>query len=233
MRKEIIRLDGVVREFTTGENRVRAVDGISLTVSEGEFVSIMGQSGSGKSTLLHLMSGLMRPSQGQVHLLGRDLGSLNDDALTLLRREQIGFVFQFFNLLPTLCAWENVALPLLLNREKPARAERKAKELLSAVGLADRAHHRPDQLSGGQMQRVAIARALVSSPPLLFADEPTGNLDSVAGEEILGLLKQMQAERNQTIVMVTHDAKAAAYGDRLLTLRDGRVLEDLRTGVEA
>lgn len=230
MAETVIRLDQVSKEFRRGEIGVRAVEGVSLTIGAGEFVAIMGKSGSGKSTLLHLMSGLQRPTAGRVELLGQNLAALGDDALTLLRRHRLGFVFQFFNLLPTLTAAENVALPLLMAKVPAREAERRARTALEQVGLVDRLHHRPDELSGGQMQRVAIARALVTEPPVLFADEPTGNLDTVAGEEILGLLKQMQTERGQTILMVTHDPKAAAYGDRLITMRDGRVIEDLRTG---
>jgi putative ABC transport system ATP-binding protein len=226
----MIELEGVVKEFRRGDSTVRAVDGVSLTIGKGEFVAIMGKSGSGKSTLLHLMSGLQRPTTGSVRVMGRELSQLGDDELTLLRRDQIGFVFQFFNLLPTLTAAENVALPLLLRGVKAKEAERRAEEMLKLVGLASRKHHKPDELSGGQMQRVAIARALVSDPPLLFGDEPTGNLDSVSGEEVLGLLKELQAERQVTVVMVTHDPKAAAYGDRLIRMQDGRVLEDQPLG---
>ena len=230
MTDRLIWLDQVTKEFRRGEIGVRAVDQVSLTIAPGEFVAIMGKSGSGKSTLLHLMSGLQQPTSGRVELLGQALATLTDDQLTLLRRHRLGFVFQFFNLLPTLTALENVTLPLLMARVPAREAERKGRAVLEQVGLADRADHRPDELSGGQMQRVAIARALVTEPPVLFADEPTGNLDTVAGEEILLLLKRMQAERGQTILMVTHDPKAAAYGDRLITMRDGRVIEDLRTG---
>ncbi|MFO7274060.1 MAG: ABC transporter ATP-binding protein [Bacillota bacterium] len=228
MSKEIIRLDHVVKEFRRGKATIRAVDEVTLSVSAGEFVAVMGRSGSGKSTLLHLMSGLLQPTSGTVHLLGRDLSRLSDDELTLLRRSQVGFVFQFFNLLPTLTALENVALPLLLAGSKRSEAEARAREALATVGLSARAAHKPDELSGGQMQRVALARALVTNPPLLFADEPTGNLDSQSGEEVLLLLKQLQAERGQTIVMVTHDPKAAAYGDRLIRMQDGRVIDDQR-----
>lgn len=228
MNKEIIRLDHVVKEFRRGKATIRAVDEVTLSVSAGEFVAVMGRSGSGKSTLLHLMSGLLQPTSGTVHLLGRDLSRLSDDELTLLRRSQVGFVFQFFNLLPTLTALENVALPLLLAGSKRSEAEARAREALATVGLSARAAHKPDELSGGQMQRVALARALVTNPPLLFADEPTGNLDSQSGEEVLILLKQLQAERGQTIVMVTHDPKAAAYGDRLIRMQDGRVIDDQR-----
>lgn len=230
MTEYVVALNQVTKEFRRGEMGVRAVDQVSLAVSPGEFVAIMGKSGSGKSTLLHLMSGLQPPTGGRVTLLGHELATLTDDQLTLLRRHRLGFVFQFFNLLPTLTALENVTLPLLMARVAAREADRKGRAVLEQVGLGDRAEHRPDELSGGQMQRVAIARALVTEPPVLFADEPTGNLDTVAGEEVLLLLKRMQAERGQTILMVTHDPKAAAYGDRLITMRDGRVIEDLRTG---
>ncbi len=233
MNKATVQLKGVTKEYRRGDNVLKAVDGVSLTAHEGEFISIMGKSGSGKSTMLHLMSGLIEPSDGQVLLLGQDLAAMSDDARTLLRRQRVGFIFQFFNLLPTLTALENVALPLLMAKVKVREAEERARKLLAMVGLSERANHKPDELSGGQMQRVAIARALMGDPPLLFADEPTGNLDSVSGEEILTLLKSMQQERGMTIVMVTHDAKAAAYGDRMITMRDGRIQDDLRTGGKA
>jgi len=230
MSEAVIRLDRVSKEFRRGELGVRAVDSVTLSITPGEFVAIMGKSGSGKSTLMHLMSGLLRPTSGRVELLDEDLSTLSDDQLTLLRRNRLGYVFQFFNLLPTLTAVENVALPLLMAGVDGSEAERRALAALSRVELSGRARHRPDELSGGQMQRVAIARALVTEPPVIFADEPTGNLDSVAGEEVLRLLKSLQVERGQTVLMVTHDPKAAAYGDRMITMRDGRVIEDLRTG---
>ncbi len=230
MRDAIITLDGATRRFKRGHAVITAVDAISLAVERGTFTAIMGKSGSGKSTLLHLMSGLLTPDAGRVELLGNDAGQLSDNDLTLLRRDHIGFIFQFFNLLPSLTAAENVALPLLLARRPRGQALSRAREMLATMGLADRVDHKPDELSGGQMQRVAIARALINDPPLLFADEPTGNLDSVAGEEVLLLLKDLQTRQGRTIVMVTHDAKAAAYGDRIITLRDGRVQQDIATG---
>ncbi len=230
MRDAIITLDGATRRFKRGHAVITAVDAISLAVERGTFTAIMGKSGSGKSTLLHLMSGLLTPDAGRVELLGNDAGQLSDNDLTLLRRDYIGFIFQFFNLLPSLTAAENVALPLLLARRPRGQALSRAREMLATMGLADRVDHKPDELSGGQMQRVAIARALINDPPLLFADEPTGNLDSVAGEEVLLLLKDLQTRQGRTIVMVTHDAKAAAYGDRIITLRDGRVQQDIATG---
>ncbi|MBI2874154.1 MAG: ABC transporter ATP-binding protein [Firmicutes bacterium] len=226
MAEPVVELVGVSKEYQRGGTGVKAVDGVSLTVRRGEFVVVMGKSGSGKSTLLHLMSGLQNPTGGRVRLLGRETSQLSDDALTLIRRDGVGFIFQFFNLLPTMNALENVSLPLLLARMHPAKARERAKNLLDLVGLADRAAHRPDELSGGQLQRVAIARALVAKPHVLFADEPTGNLDSVAGEEILALLKDTQSRLGQTIVMVTHDPRAAAFSDRLIILRDGKVIEN-------
>lgn len=233
MSEPAIELFQVTKEFTRGDEAVRAVDGISLTVCPGEFISLVGKSGSGKSTVLHLMSGLLRPTHGTIRFEGLDLGSLTDDRRTLLRRERIGFIFQFFNLLPTLTAQENVALPLLLSRGNGRDATSKAREMLQLVGLGDRADHTPGRLSGGEMQRVAIARALVNQPRVLFADEPTGNLDSISGEAILAFLKEMQTNQGLTVVLVTHDPKAAAYGDRVITLRDGRVLEDMPTRILA
>jgi putative ABC transport system ATP-binding protein len=190
----------------------------------------MGPSGSGKSTLLQLIGGLDRPTSGSVHLGGQPLHSLPDGELAAIRRRDIGFVFQFFNLMPNLSARENVALPLLLDGRKGAAVWARADELLERLGLADRRHRRPSELSGGQMQRVAIARALAASPRLLLADEPTGNLDSVTGQDVLSWLKTCQIEFGQTIVMVTHDPKAAAYGDRLVTLRDGKIARELEVG---
>jgi putative ABC transport system ATP-binding protein len=194
-------------------------------VQEGELVAVMGPSGSGKSTLMHLMAALDKPTGGTVSIAGQDVGSLSDKDVTLLRREHIGFVFQFFNLLPMLTAEENVKLPLSIAGEKPDAAF--FEELLDRVGLKDRRTHRPSELSGGQQQRVAIARALVSRPSVVFADEPTGNLDSTTGHEILELLRASTADLGQTMVMVTHDANAATIADRVLFLADGRIVEEL------
>lgn len=230
MMETMVQLQDVCKEFRRGATAVKAVGGVSLTVEKGEFISLMGKSGSGKSTVLHLMCGLLAPSSGKVRLLGQAMESLTDDQLTLLRRQRIGFIFQSFNLLPSLTAAENVALPLLLDRVAPAEAMKRAAAMLELVGMGHRAQHKPDEMSGGQMQRVAIARALVNAPPLIFADEPTGNLDTASSAEIMLLLREMQEQRGHTIVMVTHDPKAAAYGNRLITLRDGRVVEDLKTG---
>jgi putative ABC transport system ATP-binding protein len=200
---------------------------VSLTIEPGSFVAIVGPSGSGKSTLLNLMGALDRPSSGRIRIAGTDLGALNDDGLTSLRRDTIGFVFQFFNLVPTLSALENAMMPALLAGEKGRDVESRARKALEQAGLGHRVRHRPDELSGGEMQRVAIARALVGDPPLLLADEPTGNLDSRTGEEILGLLTGSTSAR-RTVVLVTHDPLVAERADRVLTIRDGRVDRDER-----
>jgi putative ABC transport system ATP-binding protein len=218
-----VRLENVVKRYGRGETAVRAVAGVSLAVAPREFVAIVGPSGSGKSTLLHLMAGLDLPDAGDVFIGGQSLAALSDDAVTVLRRRQIGIVFQFFNLLPMLTAEENVALPLVLDGERLRAARPRARAMLERVGLGHRARHRPDQLSGGEMQRVAIARALVTEPLVLLADEPTGNLDSHTGEEILALVRAMAERHGQAVVMVTHDARAAARAQRVLAMRDGRV----------
>ncbi len=217
----MLELRDVVRTYRQGRREVRAVRGVSLSVAPGEVVVLLGPSGSGKSTLLHLMGGLDRPSAGQVLFEGRDLASLSDDDLTRLRRDRIGHVFQFFNLLPTLTAAENAALPLLLGGVPRRDALARAHAALERVGLADRAAHLPDEMSGGEQQRTAIARALTAEPRLLLADEPTGNLDSAAGAEVLRILREMTAGGERAVVLVTHDDRAAAIGDRRLLLRDG------------
>ena len=212
--------------------RVDALRGVSLRIRPGELVAIVGPSGSGKSTLLNLVGALDRATSGTVKIHGKDLSRMNDDAVTRLRRDEIGFVFQFFNLLPTLTALENVMLPSLLAGKKPREVRDKAATQLAAVGLEKRASHRPDQLSGGEMQRVAIARALVSDPPLVLADEPTGNLDTKTGEGVLELLVGAKSER-RTVVLVTHDPKVAARADRVISIRDGAVESDARPGERA
>lgn len=214
------------KNFNRGLSTVEALRGIDLTVEKGEFVSIMGPSGSGKSTLLHLIGGLDLPSSGEVLINDEPIQKLDDDALSAFRRRKLGFIFQFFNLLPTLSALENVALPRLLDGETIAEVAPKARALLEQMGLGSRMKHRPDELSGGEMQRVAIARALVTDPILILADEPTGNLDSKTGESVLKLLSEMARERGHTILMVTHDANAASYGTRLVKLRDGLIESD-------
>jgi putative ABC transport system ATP-binding protein len=213
------------RRYGEGATAVDALRGVSLDVSRGQLVAVMGPSGSGKSTLMHLLAGLDVPTSGGVSIAGIELTHLDDAKLTRLRREHIGFVFQFFNLLPMLTAEENVVLPLSIAGVRPDR--KWLNELLDKMGLDDRRHHRPSELSGGQQQRVAIARALVSRPTILFADEPTGNLDSRTGEEILNLLRASADEYQQTIVMVTHEPRAAAIADRVLFLADGQIVKEL------
>jgi putative ABC transport system ATP-binding protein len=213
------------RRYGEGEAAVEALRGVSLAVQTGELVAVMGPSGSGKSTLMHLLAALDKPTGGSVAIAGQDVGSLNDGEVTLLRRNHIGFVFQFFNLLPMLDAEENIKLPLSIAGEKPDPEF--FESLLKRVGLADRRSHRPAELSGGQQQRVAIARALVTKPTVLFADEPTGNLDSQTGADILELLRASAKELDQTMVMVTHDAHAAEIADRVLFLADGQIVEEL------
>jgi putative ABC transport system ATP-binding protein len=219
----MMELQDVSKSYLQGRRVVHALRGVSLTIKAGEFVSIMGPSGSGKSTLLHLLGALDVPSAGQVLFDGRDLQTLTDRERSLLRRNRIGFIFQFFNLLPTLTAVENVALPLLLGGRGRGKAQELALVLLKQVGLQERAGHFPEELSGGEMQRVAIARALVTEPEAILCDEPTGNLDSVTSKEILTLLRSLPEAGRRSVVMVTHDADSAAYGDRLISLRDGLV----------
>jgi putative ABC transport system ATP-binding protein len=223
---DILVTDRLQKQYQMGEVMVDALRGVDFVIRQGEFVAIMGPSGSGKSTLLHLLGGLDTPSEGEVMLGGKRLAHLSDDQLTIIRRRQIGFIFQFFNLLPTLSAAENVALPLLIDGRRIEDHQDRIIELLALVGLGDRADHRPDQLSGGQQQRVAIARALVTDPAIVLADEPTGNLDSASGEDVLHLLRRTCDEQGQTIVMVTHDTHAAEYADRVVHLRDG-LIEDI------
>ncbi len=213
------------RRYGEGETAVDALRGIDLEVRPGELVAVMGPSGSGKSTLMHILAGLDKPTSGTVTIAGTEITELDDSKLTLLRREHIGFVFQFFNLLPMLNAEENVVLPLSISGEKPDRAW--LDTLLSQMGLADRRSHRPSELSGGQQQRVAIARSLVTRPTILFADEPTGNLDSKTGGEILDLMRSSTDAYGQTTVMVTHEARAAAIADRILFLADGQIVREL------
>jgi putative ABC transport system ATP-binding protein len=226
-----VEATGLVRRYGQGETRVDALRGVDVELASGQLTAVMGPSGSGKSTLMHILAGLDRPTEGSVTIGGQDITTLSDDELTLLRREHIGFIFQFFNLLPMLTAAENVALPLSLAGRKPDREW--VRELTHKVGLGERLGHRPSELSGGQQQRVAIARALVSRPTIMFADEPTGNLDSRTGGEILELLRGMVSDLGQTTVMVTHDAHAAAIADRVLFLADGEIVRDLGPSDEA
>jgi putative ABC transport system ATP-binding protein len=222
----VVSANDVTRRYGEGEAAVDALRGVSLDVESGELVAVMGPSGSGKSTLMHLLAALDKPTSGTITIAGQDVGSLSDAEVTKLRRRNIGFVFQFFNLLPMLTAEENIVLPLSIAGEKPDREFLEG--LLDRVGLTDRRHHRPSELSGGQQQRVAIARALVSQPTVVFADEPTGNLDSKTGGEILELLRSSAEDLGQTMVMVTHDAQAATIADRVMFLADGRIVEELR-----
>jgi putative ABC transport system ATP-binding protein len=221
----VVSATDLTRRYGEGEAMVEALRGVSLDVATGELVAVMGASGSGKSTLMHLLAALDTPTSGTVRIAGEDVGSLSDREVTLLRRKHIGFVFQFFNLLPMLSAEENILLPLSIAGQKPEPAF--FADLLERTGLTDRKSHRPAELSGGQQQRVAIARALVSKPSVVFADEPTGNLDSKTGAEILELLRASAAELGQTMVMVTHDAQAAEIADRVLFLADGVIVEEL------
>ena len=220
------RVVDLTKVYGKGEAQVRALDGVSLDLAKGEFTAIMGPSGSGKSTLMHCAAGLDSVTAGQVYVGDVDLTSLKDKALTTLRRDRIGFVFQSFNLIPTLNAEENILLPLAIAGRKPDQAWYDS--VIDTVGLRDRLTHRPSELSGGQQQRVACARALVSQPEIVFADEPTGNLDSTSGAEVLGFLRRSVDDYGQTIVMVTHDAVAAAYTDRVVFLADGLVVDEMR-----
>ena len=220
----------LTRRYGEGETAVDALRGVDLEVRPGELVAVMGPSGSGKSTLMHILAGLDKPTSGTVKIAGTEITDLDDSKLTLLRREHIGFVFQFFNLLPMLNAEENVVLPLSISGEKPDREW--LDSLLSQMGLADRRSHRPSELSGGQQQRVAIARSLVTRPTILFADEPTGNLDSKTGGEILELMRASTDAYGQTTVMVTHEARAAVIADRILFLADGQIVRELGKGSE-
>ncbi len=219
------------RRYGEGETAVNALRDVSLEIESGRLTAIMGPSGSGKSTLMHILAGLDKPSEGSVSIAGVEITGMNDKQLTRLRREHIGFVFQFFNLLPMLTAKENILLPLSIAGEKPAPEW--LEELLETVGIADRSSHRPSQLSGGQQQRVSIARALISKPSVLFADEPTGNLDSTTSKDVLALLRHSVDELGQTTVMVTHDATAAALADRILFLADGQIVKEVHGSTAA
>jgi putative ABC transport system ATP-binding protein len=222
----VVTATGVTRRYGEGGTCVKALRGVSLEIQRGQLTAVMGPSGSGKSTLMHILAGLDKPTEGEVAIAGTEITKLNDSELTRLRREHIGFVFQFFNLLPMLTARENIVLPLNLAGAKSSK-NGWVEELSAKVGLTDRLSHRPAELSGGQQQRVAIARALVSRPTVMFADEPTGNLDSTTSGEILELLRESVSSYGQTTVMVTHDAQAAAIADRILFLADGLIVKEL------
>jgi putative ABC transport system ATP-binding protein len=222
---DVVSATDLTRCYGEGDAAVQALQGVSLGIAKGQFAAVMGPSGSGKSTLMHIMAGLDQPTSGQISVDGVELTELNDKKLTLLRREHIGFIFQFFNLLPMLTAEENIRLPLQIAGRKVD--DEWVDRVIDRVGLSDRRKHRPSELSGGQQQRVAIARALISQPTVIFADEPTGNLDTSTGNEILALLREAVDETHQTTVMVTHDATAAATADRVLFLEDGRIVRDM------
>jgi putative ABC transport system ATP-binding protein len=226
----ILEAHDLVKRYVLGDGSVDALRGVSLSVAKGEFVAIMGSSGSGKSTMLHLLGGLDRPSEGSVLIDGINISQLNDEEATLTRREKTGFVFQFFNLISLLNVAENVGLPFLIAGDSLADHRERVDALLELVGLSDKARHRPDQLSAGEQQRVALARALANEPAILLADEPTGNLDFVTGTEILDLIWDSCDRLGQTIVLVTHDARAAAYADRVLVVRDGTIRDEIELG---
>jgi putative ABC transport system ATP-binding protein len=219
----VVQANALSKKYQLGSNQVDALAGVDFLVEKGEFVAIMGPSGSGKSTLLHMIGGLDQPSGGEIFLADSRLSQLKDKKVTLLRRRNIGFVFQFFNLLPTLSAEENITLPLLIDNQNPKDYQQRLESLLKLTGLSDRRRHKPEQLSGGEQQRVALARALITEPAILLADEPTGNLDTKTGTAIMELLRKSCDQLNQSIVVVTHDPRAAAYADRVVFLRDGRL----------
>lgn len=224
-----VRAIGLCKTYGEGDAAVEALCGVSLDVDRGEFLAVMGPSGSGKSTLMHLLAGLDKPTAGSVEIEGDDVTKMKDKDLTVLRRQRVGFVFQAFNLIPQLSAEENIVLPLMLGRQS---SNGNLERLLDQVGLTDRRSHKPTELSGGQQQRVAVARALITDPAVVFADEPTGNLDSKSSDEILALLRRASDERDQTTVMVTHDAHAASYADRVVFLADGAIVQELRNPTE-
>jgi len=229
--KTVIKAENLQKIYKMGDNLVKAVDGVSLNVFEGEYLVIMGPSGSGKSTLMHLMGCLDKPTAGEIYIGDVAVSKLNDAQLARVRSKMIGFVFQQFNLLPRLTALENVELPMIYAKVPRETRKKRAKELLTLVGLQDRMHHRPTQLSGGQMQRVAIARALANEPQIILADEPTGNLDSKSGEEVLKIFSELH-DRGLTIIVVTHDPEIAELGERVIHMRDGRIVsQEVRASV--
>jgi len=226
----IVEVCGLTKIYGQGDTAVTALDHVSLAVEQGEFVAVMGPSGCGKSTLLNLVGGLDQPSEGQVLVDGIDIATMSDQRVTQLRRRRLGFVFQFFNLIPVLTTVENAALPLTLDGVTAVEARQRARDWLTKVGLGDKLESRPDQLSGGQQQRVAVARALVADPALVLADEPTGNLDSKSADEIADLLKHAADEWNRAVVMVTHDPRIAAHARRIVFMRDGKIVDDVAVG---
>jgi len=220
----ILKVENLTKTYGKGDAQVNALDGVSFAVEKGSFVAVVGASGSGKSTLLHLLGGVDRPTSGNVHIDGQDIFTMNESKLATFRRRNLGIVYQFYNLLPTLTAEENIMLPYLLDGRKPTEAI--VKELLELIGLTNRAKHLPSELSGGQQQRVSIARALINSPSVILADEPTGNLDSKSSKDILELLVMANKRYNQTLIMITHDEKIALQADRIITISDGQILQD-------
>ena len=225
---EILRIENLNKIYGKGDNQVKAVDNVSFSVEKGEFVAIIGASGSGKSTLLHLIGGVDRPTSGKVFIEGTDIYSLNDDNLAIFRRRQIGLIYQFYNLIPVLNVAENITLPTKLDGRDVD--EKRLDELLKTLGLEKRKYNLPNQLSGGQQQRVSIGRAIINEPALMLADEPTGNLDSKASEEIISLLKLSNKKYNQTVIVITHDEKIALEADRIITIDDGKIIKDERNG---
>ncbi len=225
-REPVIRLDGVSKVYAIGEEKLRALDGVSLDIYPGEFACIIGRSGSGKSTLLNMMAGLEKPSRGRIRVAGRQIERMNESQLVQFRLKYVGFVFQSFNLFAMHTALDNVAMPLMYKGMPRSQREARARRMLDAVGLKSHMRHRPGEMSGGQQQRVGIARALVTSPKILFADEPTGNLDFNTSREILRLIREICRERNTTLIMVTHDPDMAQYADRVIRLLDGHVMEN-------
>jgi putative ABC transport system ATP-binding protein len=225
---QVLEAKAVRKQYRMGNHSIDALAGVDFLVEQGEFVAIMGPSGSGKSTLLHLIGGLDKATDGEVTIAGQPLSLLKDTQITLLRRRHVGFVFQFFNLLPTLTAEENITLPLLIDGKNPRKYQERLEALLDLIGLTGRRSHKPEQLSGGEQQRVALARALITEPAIVLADEPTGNLDSKTGTTIMELLRRSCRELGQTVIVVTHDPRAASYADRVVFLRDGQIATEIR-----
>lgn len=225
---EILRVENLNKYYGKGESKVKAVDDVSFSVEKGEFVAIIGASGSGKSTLLHLIGGVDRPSSGKVYIDGKDIYTLNDDNLAIFRRRQVGLIYQFYNLIPVLNVSENITLPTKLDGR--VVDEKRLDDLLKVLGLDKRKNNLPNQLSGGQQQRVSIGRAMINDPALILADEPTGNLDSKASEEIISLLRLSNKKYNQTVIVITHDEKIALEADRVITIEDGKIVKDERIG---
>ncbi len=219
---EIVKVEHLVKTYGEGDTQVRAVDDVSFSVEKGEFLCIIGASGSGKSTLMHLIGGVDRPTSGSVYIDGEDIFKMNDDTLAIFRRRQVGIIYQFYNLLPVLTAYENITLPMDLDGQNISKE--RVTEVIEQLGLTGRENHLPNQLSGGQQQRVAIGRAIINNPAVILADELTGNLDKKASDEIIGLLKETNKKHGQTIIMITHDLEIAKQADRVLTMRDGRLI---------